>query len=65
KMVKMRKSKFSESERLSILAKRDAGQKVEDICRAHQIGAATFYTWKKELADSQDEDERRLGTRDE
>jgi len=43
----MRKSKFSESERLSILAKRDAGQKLEDICREHQISPATFYTWKR------------------
>lgn len=56
----MRKSKFSETKRLSILAKRDAGQKVEDICREHQISPATFYAWKKELADSQDEDKRHL-----
>ena len=56
----MRKSKFSETERLSILAKRDAGQKIEDLCREYQISAATFYTWKKELSDSQDESKRRL-----
>ncbi|MEL6945247.1 MAG: transposase [Bacteroidota bacterium] len=49
----MRKSKFSESELMSILAKRDAGQKVEDICREYQISAATFHAWKKELAENQ------------
>lgn len=56
----MRKSKFTESQRLSILAKQDAGQSVEDICREHQISPATFYKWKKEHIDNQDEDKRRL-----
>ncbi len=46
----MRKSSFSESQRMAILAKQDAGQSVEDICREHQISPATFYKWKKELA---------------
>lgn len=56
----MRSSNFSESQRLAIIAKQDAGQKVEDICREHQISPATFYTWKKELKESQNEDKRRL-----
>lgn len=56
----MRSSKFTLAQRKAIVAKRVAGQSVEDICREHQISAATFYTWKKELADSQDEDKRRL-----
>ncbi len=56
----MRKSKFSESQRMAILAKADVGQSVEAICREHQISPATFYKWKKELAIEQDEDKRRL-----
>lgn len=56
----MRKSKFSESQRMAILAKADAGQNVEAICREHQISPATFYKWKKELAIEHDEDKRRL-----
>ena len=56
----MRKSKFSEAQRLAILAKADAGQSTESICREYQISAATFYKWKKQLADEQDEDKRRL-----
>lgn len=55
----MRKSKFTQSQRMAILAKHDAGQSVEDICREHQISPATFYKWKKELAIEQDEDKRR------
>jgi len=56
----MRKSKFTESQQLAILAKADAGQSVEDISREHQISPATFYKWKKELKDNENEDKRRL-----
>lgn len=61
----MRKSKFSESQRIAILAKADAGQNVEAICREHQISPATFYKWKKDLAIEQNEDKRRLKQLDE
>lgn len=56
----MRKSKFSEKQKMAILAKHDSGQSVEDICREHQISPATFYKWKKEVVDSQDENKRRI-----
>lgn len=56
----MRKSKFSETKRLEILAQHDAGAKVADLCREHQISPATLYNWKKEHKDDQDEDKRRL-----
>ena len=56
----MRKSKFTDSQRLAILAKHDAGQSVDEICREHQISPATFYKWKKETADKENEDKRRL-----
>lgn len=56
----MKQSKFTETQRMAILAKQDAGQSVESICREHQISPATFYKWKKELAIEQDEDKRRL-----
>lgn len=56
----MKSSKFSEKERLAIVAKQDAGMSVEEICRLDQISPATFYNWKRELSDSQDEEKRRL-----
>ena len=31
----MKQSKFSESQRMAIVAKQEAGESVEDICRAH------------------------------
>ena len=56
----MRKSKYTEKQKLDILAKADAGQSVESICREYQISPATFYKWKKDLAIEQNEDKRRL-----
>ena len=56
----MRKSKFTESQRLGILAKHDSGQSVEEICRIHQISPATFYKWKKAAAIEQDDEKRRI-----
>ncbi len=56
----MRRSSFNESQRLAIIAEQDAGKKVEDICRQHQISPATFYKWKQDLSDQQDDDRRRV-----
>jgi Transposase. len=56
----MRYSKFNETQRLAILAKQDAGQSVESICREHQISPATFYKWKKEVAIEADDNKREL-----
>jgi putative transposase len=56
----MRRSTFTESERLAVLAEQDAGLSIEEICRKHQISPATCYNWKKELAIQQDEDKRKV-----
>lgn len=56
----MRKSNFNESQRLAIIAEQDAGKKVDEICRQYQISAATFYKWRQDLSDQQDDDRRRL-----
>lgn len=56
----MKKSRFTPSQRLAILAKYESGQTVDAICREYQISPATFYKWKKEIADDQDEEKREL-----
>jgi len=45
---------------LAVIAEQDAGKPVEHICRQHQISPATFYKWKKDLADQQNDDRRRV-----
>lgn len=42
----MKRSKFSDSQILSILKQAKAGQAVPDLCREHGISSATFYKWR-------------------
>ena len=42
----MKKSRFTESQIVSILKEADVGLKVAEICRKHGISDATYYNWK-------------------
>ena len=42
----MRKSKFSESQIVSILKEADSGIPVAEVLRNHGISAATLYKWR-------------------
>ena len=42
----MKKSRFTETQIVSILKKQESGVKVADICREHGISDQTFYKWK-------------------
>jgi len=42
----MKKSKFSETQIVSILKKQEAGMSTADLCREHGISRLTFYNWK-------------------
>jgi putative transposase len=46
----MRKSKFSESQIMGILAEGEAGLPVGEVCRKHGISSATYYQWKSKFA---------------
>lgn len=42
----MKRSRFTETQILSILKAADAGLSVKEVCRQHGISDATFYNWK-------------------
>ena len=42
----MKKSRFTESQIVSILNQQHTGQTIKEICREHGISDATFYNWK-------------------
>ena len=46
----MRKSKFTESQIVAILAEGESGLVVGDVCRKHGISNATYYQWKSKYA---------------
>lgn len=42
----MKKSKFTDSQIISVLKQAEAGTPVSDLCREHNISSATFYKWR-------------------
>ncbi|WP_026879398.1 IS66 family insertion sequence element accessory protein TnpA, partial [Ignatzschineria larvae] len=42
----MKKSKFTDTQIMSILKQNESGVKVTDLCREHGISSATFYKWR-------------------
>lgn len=56
----MRKSKFTETQIVSILKSADSGKQVKDICREHGISDATYYKWKSKYGGMEASDLRRV-----
>ena len=42
----MKKTRFTESQIISILKEVETGMLVKDVCRTHGISDATYYNWK-------------------
>ena len=42
----MKKSRYSDSQIISILKQAEAGTAVPDLCREHGMSRATFYAWR-------------------
>lgn len=42
----MKQKRFNEVQIINVLKEYDGGCKVDEICRRHEISAATFYNWK-------------------
>ena len=42
----MMRSRFTETQIISILKEADAGMQIKQLCRKHGISDATYYNWK-------------------
>jgi putative transposase len=56
----MKRSRFTETQIISILKEADAGVKVKDICRRHGISDATYYNWKSKYGGMSPSDLKRM-----
>ena len=56
----MKRSKFSETQIISILKAVEAGRSVRDVCREHEVSDATYYKWKSKYGGMQASDIKRL-----
>ncbi len=56
----MKRSRFTETQIISILKEVAAGAKVKDICRRHGISDATYYNWKSRCGGMQASDLKRM-----
>ena len=56
----MKKTRFTETQIVSILKQQEGGRSVKDICREHSISDATFYNWKSKYGGMEASDVKRM-----
>ncbi len=56
----MKKTRFTESQIVSILKEADSGIKVDQLCRQYGMSSATYYNWKSKYGGMEASDVKRL-----
>jgi putative transposase len=56
----MGKSRFSESQIITILKEVEKGRTVKDVCREYSVSDATYYQWKSKYGGMEASDIRKL-----
>ena len=56
----MKKCRYSEEQIIGMLKEHEAGLKTSELCRKHNISAATFYQWKAKFGGMDSSDAKKL-----
>ena len=56
----MKKSRYSETQIITVLKEVEAGRQVKEVCREYGISDATYYNWKGKYGGMEASDIRRL-----
>ena len=56
----MRKSRFSDEQIIGIIKEYEAGAKLTELCRRHNVSQTTFYKWRARYGGMAVSDARRL-----
>ena len=56
----MKKTRFTETQIVSILKQNEAGRSVKELAREHGISDATFYNWKAKYGGMEASDVKRM-----
>ena len=56
----MKKTRFTETQIVSVLKEVETGLKVDEVCRKHGISPGTYYNWKSKYGGMEASDVKRL-----